>query len=108
VEAVSGYPTSDLNASDETGAGLDFVDQASVVIADVIDSATDRSRNYRTSWRWPKEVFRFLFGQGLRDKPARKVRLFENDGHSVMDLLGLLTCRCRHDGSGFVQSLPLF
>lgn len=30
-----------LNA-DETGAGLDFVDQASVVIADVIDSATDR------------------------------------------------------------------
>ena len=33
-----------LNA-DETGAGLDFVDQASVVIAHVIDSATDRSRN---------------------------------------------------------------
>ena len=29
------------NTGDETGAGLDFVDQASVVIADVIDSATD-------------------------------------------------------------------
>jgi hypothetical protein len=33
-----------LNA-EETGAGLDFFDQASVVIAHVIDSATDRSRN---------------------------------------------------------------
>ena len=34
-----------IKCQDETGAGLDFVDQASVVIADVIDSATDRSRN---------------------------------------------------------------
>ena len=41
VEAVSGLPDIRLNASDETGAGLDFVDQASVVIAHVIDSATD-------------------------------------------------------------------
>src|SRR4029077_16604226 len=30
---------------------------------------------------------------------------FENDGHSVMDWLGLLTCRCRLDGSGSVQLL---
>ena len=44
VETVSDYGIR-LNAGDETGAGLDFVDQASVVIAHVIDSATDRSRN---------------------------------------------------------------
>jgi hypothetical protein len=36
-------PAIRLNA-DETGTGLDFVDQASVVIAHVIDSAADRSR----------------------------------------------------------------
>src|SRR4029077_7937059 len=41
----------------------------------------------------------------MRSKPARKVRLFENDGHSVMDWLGLHTCRCRLDGSGSVQLL---
>jgi len=51
---------------------------------------------------------RLLRDQGLRGKPARKVRLFEDDRHAVMDLLGLLTCRCCYYGGGPVRFLCIF
>ena len=45
AKRISGHLTAIRLNADETGTGLDFVDQASVVIAHVIDSAADRSRN---------------------------------------------------------------
>ena len=86
----------------------DLLDQARVVISNVVDPGTDLPGNERSRWRRSKQAVRLLRGQGLRGKPARKVRLFEDDRHAVMDLLSLLTCRCCYYGGGPVLFLCIF